>query len=100
MPPRYTTKRAKSKKGLCCCGKRSTTPDEEEDRVEHAFRKMDRDNSGFITWEEFAKKAHFLTEDQTRRIFQACDKDGDGRITLEDLKSVANKYVVTDAGLP
>ena len=29
-------------------------------------------------------------------IFQ----DGDGRITLEDLKSVANKYVVTDAGLP
>jgi len=98
MPPRYTNnKRPQPNKGLCCCGERPTTPDEEEervDRVEHAFKKMDRDNNGFITWVEFAKKAHFLTEEQSKRIFQACDRDGDGKITVEDLKTVANKYVV------
>ena len=49
------SQRTKSKGGICCCGKRSVSPDEEEDRVEHAFRRMDRDNSGFVTWTEFAK---------------------------------------------
>ena len=37
---------------LCCCAK--VTPDA-EDRVELAFRRIDLNNDGFITWEEFVQ---------------------------------------------
>ena len=42
------------KKKFCCCGRRPISP-EDEDRIEHAFRKMDSNNAGFITWKQFKK---------------------------------------------
>ena len=41
-------------KRLCCCGRRPISP-ESEDRIEHAFRKMDPNNTGYVTWKEFKK---------------------------------------------
>ena len=41
---------------LCCCsGRGSVSPERELDRVEVAFKRMDRNNDGYITWEEFTK---------------------------------------------
>jgi Ca2+-binding EF-hand superfamily protein len=42
---------------LCCCrsGRSSVSPERELDRVELAFKRMDRNNDGYITWEEFTK---------------------------------------------
>ena len=39
---------------LCCCGG-SVSPEPEPDRVELAFKRMDRNRDGFLTWEEFNK---------------------------------------------
>ena len=38
---------------LCCCKKAVVNPD--EDRVELAFRRIDLNNDGFITWDEFVQ---------------------------------------------
>ena len=39
---------------MCCCsGRGSVSPEREVDRVERAFMKMDRNKTGYITWEEF-----------------------------------------------
>ena len=48
---------SKSSKGLFCCGGRggSVSPEPEMDRVELAFRRMDKNKDGFLTWEEFSK---------------------------------------------
>ena len=43
--------------GLLCCrsGSGSVSPERQPDRVELAFKRMDRNNDGYITWEEFTK---------------------------------------------
>ena len=43
--------------GFLCCSSRSisVSPEREPDRVEKAFKRMDKNNDGFITWEEFTK---------------------------------------------
>ena len=46
--------------GLCCCGKPPLSPEEEEDRIVHAFRKMDPNNTGYVSWKEFKKVLIFL----------------------------------------
>ena len=43
---------------LCCCKKAVVNPD--EDRVELAFRRIDLNNDGFITWDEFVKVFLFV----------------------------------------
>ena len=41
---------------LCCCGADGVvSPEPQLDRVEMAFRRMDRNKDGFITWDEFIK---------------------------------------------
>merc|ERR1711953_810975 len=42
-------------RGLCCCGRRPVSPDDEQDRIDHAFRKMDPNNTGFVSWKQFKK---------------------------------------------
>ena len=39
---------------LCCCGG-TVTPEPGPDRVELAFKRMDKNKDGFITWDEFNK---------------------------------------------
>ena len=41
--------------GLCCCGRRPVSPEDEEDRIVHAFRKMDPNNTGYVSWKQFKK---------------------------------------------
>ena len=75
--------------GLLCCFKKAVVnPD--EDRVELAFRRIDLNNDGFITWDEFVQvficfKICFnlilyipqnvgdIEPAQAKRIFQTCD---------------------------
>ena len=42
---------------FCCCfgTKREVSPEPEVDRVEAAFKRMDRNMDGFLTWEEFKR---------------------------------------------
>ena len=44
---------------LCCCRKAAVNPD--EDRVELAFRRIDLNNDGFITWDEFVQVRRMLS---------------------------------------
>ena len=42
------------RRGLCCCSRRPVSP-EDEDRIEHAFRRMDPHDTGYVTWKQFKK---------------------------------------------
>ena len=42
-------------RGLCCCGRRPESPKEDQDRIDHAFRKMDPNNTGYVSWKQFKK---------------------------------------------
>lgn len=74
---------------LCCCKKSSVIPD--EDRVELAFRRIDLNNDGFITWDEFVQNVGDVDPVQAKRIFQTCDNDGDQKITLVEFRTMANE---------
>ena len=50
--PRHMT--TKKNHRFCCFGPRPISP-ENEDRIEHAFRKMDPNNTGYVTWKQFKK---------------------------------------------
>lgn len=77
---------------LCCgAGVRAESPAGELDRVEGAFRRIDRNGDGFITWEEFQRNTSNLEDTAAKRIFTICDQNGDGRLTLEEFRSMANK---------
>ena len=53
--------------GLCCCGRRPLSPEEEEDRIVHAFRKMDPNNTGYVSWKQF-KKVRFMFRKNVKNI--------------------------------
>ena len=44
------------------------------DKVEAAFRKLDKDGDGFIDWEEFKEVSKDLDSEEAKGIFEACDK--------------------------
>lgn len=99
MQPRPQRTAPRRRKKVCCCGRRPISP-EDEDRIEHAFRKMDPNDTGFVTWKQFKKGAHFVDENEAMRIFKGVDRDNDDKITLEDLRQQANKYVHIETGVP
>ena len=43
------------KGGVFCCCKRAVSPEKEVDRIELAFRRIDLNNDGYITWDEFKR---------------------------------------------
>jgi len=57
-----------------------------ERRVREGFHKLDTDDSGGLSYEEFGKGefAAKLPEEKRRQIFDRMDSDGDGEITPED----------------
>ena len=62
-------------KGLCCCGKRPVSPEDEEDRIVHAFRKMDPNNTGYVSWKEFKKVFIFIFLENVKRIYFPPNQD-------------------------
>ena len=44
------------------------------DKVEAAFRKLDKDGDGYIDWEEFKEVTKDLDVEQAKGIFEACDE--------------------------
>ena len=54
MNPRAVRPVPRRSKTICCFGSRQTSP-EDVDRIEHAFKKMDINNTGFVTWKQFKK---------------------------------------------
>jgi len=88
--PHHNYYSKKSSGGFLCCCKNSTTVIPDEDRVELAFRRIDLNNDGFITWDEFVKNVGDVDPVQAKRIFQTCDNDGDQKITLIEFKAMAN----------
>ena len=58
---------------LCCCsGRGSVSPERELDRVEVAFKRMDRNNDGYITWEEFTKVKDWLNKAISKLMVITC----------------------------
>lgn len=57
-----------------------------ERRVREGFRKLDADNSGGLSFEEFSKSEFFgkLPVEKRRQIFDRMDTDRDGEITAVD----------------
>jgi Ca2+-binding EF-hand superfamily protein len=43
--------------GLLCClsGRGLVSPERELDRLELAFKRVDKNNEGYVTWDEFSK---------------------------------------------
>ncbi|XP_023330326.1 uncharacterized protein LOC111702786 [Eurytemora carolleeae] len=84
---------------LCCCGG-DAEEDKPVDKIETAFRKLDIDGDGFLSWEEFQQLAVKMDPDQAERIFVACDQDLTGKISLEDFRMIAtSKPPRTDDGV-
>ena len=54
MHPRPPRPGPRRRRNLCCCGRRPISP-EDEDRIEHAFRRMDPHDTGYVTWKQFKK---------------------------------------------
>jgi len=60
------------------------------DKVEIAFKSMDKDGDGYIDWEEFKEVVGTkIGEEEAVKIFSNCDKSGDKRISLEEFRAMA-----------
>lgn len=57
-----------------------------EGRAKQYFRKLDTNNSGGMSFDEFSKGEVFskLPEEKRRQIFERMDTDGNGEINAED----------------
>ena len=89
-----------------CCFWCHETDDEivENDKVELAFKRMDINKDGFVTYSEFKKvfslekcrKLYFHVqqvgddkgEECVQRIFLSCDQDGDRRLTVMEIRNM------------
>eukprot|EP00092_Neocalanus_flemingeri_P020601 GFUD01022320.1.p1 GENE.GFUD01022320.1~~GFUD01022320.1.p1 ORF type:complete len:280 (+),score=121.79 GFUD01022320.1:124-963(+) len=63
------------------------------DKVEAAFRKLDKDGDGFIDWNEFKEVSKDLDTKEAKNIFDACDKSGDNKISLQEFRCMASMKV-------
>uniref|UniRef100_A0A8C8VJ24 Parvalbumin n=1 Tax=Pelusios castaneus TaxID=367368 RepID=A0A8C8VJ24_9SAUR len=76
------------------------TSSEREDHVRKAFQLLDKDNSGFIEWNEIkyilstipsTLPAIPLSDEEAEAIIQAADADGDGRINFQEFSDLLAK---------
>ena len=76
--------------------------DEQESQqfVNEIFILIDRDNNGYIEYEEFVRgcidKEKFITEDIIKFSFRFFDKDNNGEITFEEIKDTFAKSFKKD----
>nr|XP_032653204.1 parvalbumin-like EF-hand-containing protein [Chelonoidis abingdonii] len=76
------------------------TSSEQEEQVRKAFQLLDKDNSGFIEWNEIkyilstmpsTMPAMPLSDEEAEAIIQAADTDGDGRIDFQEFSDLVTK---------
>ncbi|KAH1182843.1 parvalbumin-like EF-hand-containing protein [Mauremys mutica] len=76
------------------------TSSEQEEQVRKAFQLLDKDNSGFIEWNEIkyilstvpsTMPAMPLSDEEAEAIIQAADTDGDGRIDFQEFSNLVTK---------
>jgi len=71
-------------------------PPEREDQrppLKRIFKHLDADGDGFLTEDEYTRRARFGDPEKARHIFHASDADRDGKVT--EAEYVANR-IVTD----
>ncbi|CAM5096881.1 parvalbumin-like EF-hand-containing protein isoform X1 [Chelonia mydas] len=76
------------------------TSSEQQEQVRKAFQLLDKDNSGFIEWNEIkyilstvpsTMPAVPLSDEEAEAIIQAADTDGDGRIDFQEFSDLVTK---------
>ncbi|MCA9091387.1 MAG: EF-hand domain-containing protein [Planctomycetaceae bacterium] len=73
--------------GICSLGVAADAP-KERPAPEAVFKKLDKDSSGSLSYEEFKGKRE---EEKARKAFDRLDKDANGSLSLEEFKAVMKK---------
>ena len=68
-----------------------------EKDVDAIFNKLDRNNNGYIEYEEFVRaavsKEYFIKENILRFAFRYFDKDNSGEIEFKEIKDLFSKSI-------
>ena len=74
--------------------------DKAKQETDAIFEKVDADQNGFISYDEFIRasidKNKILTEEKLRAAFKLFDKNGDGTIEAKEIKEVLGKDLNND----
>ncbi|KAL7989560.1 parvalbumin-like EF-hand-containing protein [Crotalus tigris] len=81
------------------------TSEEKEVHLRKAFKLLDKDDSGFIEWNEIkyilaAVPSNVpivpLSDEEAEAVIQAADKDGDGRIDFQEFTDMVTKEKIPE----
>jgi len=61
------------------------------DRVELAFKRIDTNHDGVISWKEFQRSSEAVNHGQKRRIFETLDTNHDHVVSLDEFENMANR---------
>lgn len=71
-----------------------------KEETEAIFQKVDSDQNGFISYDEFIRasidKTKILTEEKLKAAYKLFDKNGDGNIEAKEIKEVLGKDIQGD----
>ncbi|XP_006635229.1 parvalbumin-like EF-hand-containing protein [Lepisosteus oculatus] len=74
-----------------------TTSEQQEESIKKAFKMLDKDNSGYIEWNEIkyilstvpsSMPVMPLSDEEAEAMLQAADVDGDGRIDFREFSDL------------
>uniref|UniRef100_A0A6B2F701 Parvalbumin n=1 Tax=Bothriechis nubestris TaxID=1766655 RepID=A0A6B2F701_9SAUR len=81
------------------------TSEEKEVHLQKAFKLLDKDDSGFIEWNEIKYILATvpsnvpivpLSDEEAEAVIQAADKDGDGRIDFQEFTDMVTKEKIPE----
>ncbi|KAM3845646.1 parvalbumin-like EF-hand-containing protein [Vipera latastei] len=81
------------------------TSEEKETHLRKAFKLLDKDDSGFIEWNEIKyilaavpsnKPIVPLSDEEAEAMIQAADTDGDGRIDFQEFTDMVTKEKIPE----